>query len=252
VQVADSLKNYPTGFQIAITNPPYLASYSAKRLGIPFPKSKHDNVYKEALDVMLAATPYVAAIIPESFITQNLFHCRLQAVISLASRMFEDTETPVCLALFVPEVVKPEPTNFAIYKDNILLGTYSKLKKALAPYQGEGLDWKFNENDGLIGLRAIDSQRGPSIRFLPGEEITCPMKVSTRLLTRISGPVTSEQATLVIQVANELLESRRKRTKDTFMTAFKGLRDDGSYRRRLDYTQARDLLNLAAKKIGLI
>ena len=34
------------------------------------------------------------------------------------------------------------------------------------------------------------------------------------------------------------------------MTAFKGLRKDGRYRRRLDFSQAREILNLAARNVG--
>ena len=33
------------------------------------------------------------------------------------------------------------------------------------------------------------------------------------------------------------------------MTAFKGLRKDGKFRRRLDFAQARDILNMAAANV---
>jgi hypothetical protein len=253
VRKADTLKNFPTGYAIAITNPPYLASYSAKRLGLPFPLISHDNVYKEALDVMLQNTPYVAAIIPESFITQNLFHSRLQSVISLRSRMFEDTEMPVCLALFVPTYKMAVANTFDIFAENRLLGDYLELRAALDPFKGQGLPWKFNDPAGGIGLRAIDTQKGPTIEFVPGEEITAEIVVSSRLVTRIGGPdLSAKETDKIVTHANAILNDRRRKTKDTFMTAFKGLREDGCYRRRLDYAQARDLLNLAAERVGVL
>lgn len=249
----NTLTDYPnTPHKLAITNPPYLASYSAKRLGLPFPNIGHDNVYKEALDVMLRNTPFVAAIIPESFITQKLFHSRLQTVISLTCRMFEDTEMPVCLALFVPEEEKTEKNNFRIYAENRFLGSYLELQSALEPYQGPGLPWKFNDPLGAIGLRAVDTQKGATIKFVPGEEIKSLIQSSSRLITRISCPLPEKVVLGIISESNSLLADRREKTKDTFMTAFKGLRTDGAYRRRLDFTQARDLLNLAAQKLGAL
>lgn len=252
VQARNTLVDFPQGVTIAVTNPPYLASYSAKRLGLPFPVISHDNVYKEALDVMLRHTPYVAAIVPESFITQNLFHSRLAAVISLTCRMFEDTEMPVCLALFVPAAGKPVASDFQLFSENRFIGNFLDLKTHLEPYSGEGIPWKFNDPCGEIGLRAIDNQKSASIAFVAGSAITSLIQGSSRLVTRVSGPVASKDITKIIETANALLSTRRAKTKDTFMTAFKGLRADGCYRRRLDFAQARDLLNLAAQKVGVL
>lgn len=33
------------------------------------------------------------------------------------------------------------------------------------------------------------------------------------------------------------------------MTAFKGLRKDGKYRRRLDFAQVRDIINIAVERL---
>ena len=49
--------------------------------------------------------------------------------------------------------------------------------------------------------------------------------------------------------ANQLLETYRTQTHDVLMTSFKGLRQDGKYRRRLDYATARALLDLALFQI---
>ena len=184
----DTLLDYPRGYEVAITNPPYLAKNSATRRGLPFPCSPYDDLYKVALDEMLSHTPYVAAIIPESFITQQLFHHRLQSVISLTCEMFEDTEVPVCLALFVPTCTKDSPGDFRLYAENRLLGSYQDLRKHIAGFSGQGLPWKFNDAQGPIGLYAIDNQKQASIRFVAGEQVAAgQVKESSRSVTRISG-----------------------------------------------------------------
>ena len=77
IHTQDTLAHYPQGFHIAITNPPYLARNSAVRRGLDYPQTPYDDLYKHALGIALDHTPYVAAIIPESFITSGLFHERL-------------------------------------------------------------------------------------------------------------------------------------------------------------------------------
>lgn len=253
VVTQDTLKHYPNGYEVAITNPPYLAKNSATRRGLPFHGDKYDDLYKVALDVMLKGTPYVAAIIPESFITQKLFHDRLAVVISLTCKMFEDTEVPVCLALFVPTEVKADTEDFMVFSENRLLGSYKELRCCLEIFSGTGLPWRFNDPQGLIGLHAVDGQKEASIRFVTGDSIpSSEIKESSRSLTRISAEISSFTAEKIIVEANRLLLLRRERTKDAFMTAFKGLRKDGRYRRRLDFAQARDLLNLAARNVGAL
>lgn len=250
IRQRDTLLSYPQGFEVAITNPPYLAKNSATRRGLGFPSSKHDDIYKEALDVMLAGTPFVAAIIPESFFTQGLFHNRLSAVISLPCKMFEDTECPVCLALFVPEETKSDAKDFLIYSGRELIGSFRSLQEHGRPFVGEGLPWKFNDPDGSIGLLAIDGQIESSIRFVRGDEISpFDVKATSRSRTRIGGFHRSRNVERIIEEANKILAERRSATGDVFMTAFKGLRKDGKFRRRLDFAQARDILNMAAANV---
>lgn len=250
IRQRDTLLGYPQGFEVAITNPPYLAKNSATRRGLGFPSSKHDDLYKEALDVMLAGTPFVAAIVPESFLTQGLFHSRLSAVISLPCKMFEDTECPVCLALFVPEEAKFDAKDFLIYSGPDLIGSYLALQEHGSPFISEGLPWKFNDPDGSIGLLAIDGQVESSIRFVRGDEISpFDVKATSRSKTRIGGLHRSRNAERIVEEANKILAERRSATGDVFMTAFKGLRKDGKFRRRLDFAQARDILNMAAANV---
>ena len=253
----DSLKNFPTGFSIAITNPPYLARNSATRDGLAFPDTQHDDLYKHAIDVMLRNVEYVAAIIPDSFRTQNLFHDRLFGIASLNCKMFDDTECPVCLALFIPFQDKKlhglQGNDFHYYKGNVPLGFHSEIQAKLDQYaQGEqAANWKFNVPDGEIGLYAIDSAKEKSIRFVEGEAIAQErVKHSSRGVTRIAGLPGGMAASEVIAQANIILGDFRDDTSDLFLTSFRGLREDGDYRRRLDYNLAKMILNRSVDRLG--
>lgn len=250
VETRDTLANYPSEFEVAITNPPYLSKSSATRSGIEFPVTKHNDLYKLALEKMLENNKYVAAIIPESFLTQELFHNRLFGVISLTMRMFEDTDCPVCLALFIPEEEKESKDNFKIYSNDRLIGNYLDLKTFLKE-SILNIDFKFNESNGEIGLLAIDNTKTNSIKFVLGETIESDkIKISSRSITRIAFENKNNlNIQKLIDKANELLEKERESTSDLFFTAFKGLRSDGKYRRRLDFKNAKRILNKALEEL---
>ena len=238
----DTLNNFPKKYRVAITNPPYLAKNSATRRGLSFPETAYDDLYKLSLDVMLQNVDYVAAIIPESFLTQNLFHDRLHTVISLTCKMFEDTECPVCLALFVPE----KTTDFRIYRQDKFVGNYLELKNDISLSEYTGVNWKFNDAYGTVGLYAIDNQIQESIRFCIGDDISSDtVKYTSRSVTRISGLPKEIDVKSFIDKCNEILADYRSHTEDVFLTSFKGLRKDNKYRRRLDFKTAKNILNKA-------
>ena len=248
VQKLDTISNFPKNYKIAITNPPYLAKNSpaAKK---SYAGGEYDDLYKKCIHVMLENVDYVAAIIPETFIRQGCFRDRLWAVVSLTCKMFDDTEHPVCLALFVPRSEKTDE-DFQVWKNDVLLGRISELQQFLdVPTINK--KWKFNVPDGKIGIKCADGKKQASIKFVPGIEIPSDeIKHSSRHNTRISiEGFTDEEISLVIQKANIILNLRRTKTSDVFMTAHRGLRDDGQYRRRLDFAQAREILNLAAQDL---
>lgn len=247
----DTINHYPRTDGIVITNPPYLAKNSATRSGLDFPDTIYDDLYKLALDVMLTNTEYVAAIIPESFMTQGLFHNRLYGVISLTARMFNDTECPVCLALFSPEDKKENPSDFFVYSGDRFIGSYVDLQQYMRQ-ANLSLHYKFNDPNGQIGLIAIDGTSRNSIRFVKGEEIaSSKIKASSRSITRIAVDenISNEDIESIIQRANSILEYHRLETSDLFMTPFKGLRKDGKYRRRLSFAHAKQILNIAAEGV---
>ena len=236
VKRRDTLKNFPKGFKVCITNPPYLAQNSAKRRNLEFPNIIYDDLYKYSLEKCLENCDYVGAIIPASFFNANIFRERLSHYILLNSKMFNDTEHPVCLALF-----KKSSKDVDLYNDNKYLGKLSDLKKKL-PKSNINMDIRFNVPNGNLGLIAIDNTIEPSIKFVNGEEISPErIRVSSRSITRIMIP-TKYKINNIIEKLNYNLNIFRKETYDLFLTPFKGLRKDNYYRRRLDYKLAKKLI----------
>ena len=249
----DTLAYFPKGFDVCITNPPWLARNSATRRCLPFPKStRHDDLYKYALEQCLTHCGWVAAIIPEAFIRSGLFLQRLSDFISLVpqtedktnyppdkggrgvSVMFEDTEHPVGLALFAPDVT----SDVRIWRNNQFLGTISELRRYL-PQPSANRSIVFNDPAGNLGLIAIDNTVSASIRFCSPEELKdYPIRVHCRSITKIGVPWRVD-----IDVLNARLKTIREKTHDVFLTAFKGIRRDGCYRRRLDWALTRAIVD---------
>lgn len=246
----DTLSKFPVGFDLAITNPPYLAKNSATRKGSYIDFGIFQDLFEIALERMLSKCKYVVAIIPESFITRGIFRDRLEVVISLNTEMFEDTEFPVCLAMFSQEV----SPNFEVWRGDLFLGTFNDLsanvEKLLVNVSPR--IFRFNDPKGILGLTAIDSTSGPSIRFRQGSEILeANIKVSSRAETRISSQLFQMSFSLnqLINEANSVLNHYREISQDVFLTSFKGLRSDGSYRRRLDWNTTGRILGTAILNI---
>lgn len=258
---ANTLFNIPQdNIDIIISNPPYLARNSARRQKLDFPFdydgqgiARPSDLYQICLDTALKQAKYVCFLIPESFITSKYDKSRLSAVISLRGDLFSDTEMPVCLALFVPQATK----DYKIIKaDGATIGKYSEISKInekILCYQ-QNPQIKFNRRDGQIGLRGLDDTKSASIRFCDKSEIPADkVKTSSRGLTRIYSPLfdelTSQQLNDLIVIANRILNEWRIETSDLFLTAFKGIRKDGSYRRRLSYDIANRLLVAALEEL---
>ena len=247
----DTINNFPTGYNVCITNPPYLAKNSATRDSLKFPVCEYDDIYKLALDKILNNVEYVAVIIPESFITSGLFRKRLYSVISLTKKMFNDTECPVCLALFVPENTKQNVEDFLFFKGDKKIGSFINLKKKMDELEAaekiEGV--RFNDKRGNIGLYAVDNNKGKSIRFVDGDLIDSKkIKTSSRSITKIYIDTDCDKK-MLLEKCNKILNDFRLETSDLFLTSFKGLSKEGDYRRRLDFKMARMILNKAIREI---
>ena len=232
----DTIKKFPSGFKVCITNPPYLAKNSATRRGLNYPECDYDNLYKHCLKLMLDSCQYVAAIIPDSFIQSGLFTDRLYGVISIPEKVFADTDYPVCLALFTPDISE----DLNIWCGDSFIGTFQELSKySLEEYNDSR--WVFNDADGCIGVVCADGKNS-KIRFVKGESIDTEVKGSSRFLVRVSGLPDNIDIDDFILKCNSTLEQYRYNTKNVFLNSFKGLRYDGSYRKRIPFTVVRSIL----------
>ena len=247
----DTLQDFPTGFDVCITNPPYLAKNSATRRGSQVEFENYQDLFEISLDRMLSRVPYIAAIIPESFITRGLFQDRLDFVISLNLEMFDDTEFPVCLAVFSKE----SSTDFEIWRGDLRLGTQQELEANVEEllHQVQPRVFQFNNPVGVLGLTAIDNTTSATIRFRTGGDIESrKIKGTSRSATRISSPILEgnpHKLEEIIIRSNEILNDYRETTQDVFLTSFKGLREDGKYRRRLDWQTASRILGTAIAEV---
>ncbi len=237
VKECDTLKTFPTGFEVCVTNPPWLARNSATRRNLPYPTCEYDNMYKFCLELCLSYCKFVAALIPASFLQSELFRERLCTYILLHNQIFNETDNPVCLALFID--VESESTK--VYYDDRFVGNLEDLEANL-PRATKEQYIRFNDPDGQLGFISFDNTRERSIRFCEAAEIeTYDIKHSSRFITRIGGDFGRRRN--LLKDLNEAVQVFRDETDDLFLTPFKGIRDDGQYRRRMFYSLARDLIN---------
>ena len=238
VEYRDTLCDFPQGFDVCVTNPPWLAKNSATRRGLAFPDTRYDDLYKVALERCLANCQWIAALVPESFIRAGLFHERLGHFVSLTGKMFNDTENPVGLALFEPNPVK----DVVVWRDEKKIGTLRELEKNL-PKSNNKIPMRFNAPEGNVGLIAIDNTKEASIRFChPAELKDYKVRETCRSITRIE--VSSK---ICIDSFNHCLKDFRDKTQDVLLTSFKGLRKDKKYRRRLDWDTAKKIINYVSE-----
>ena len=232
----DTLKSFPPNYSVCVTNPPWLARNSATFRGIPFPECRHDDLYKFALEKCLGNCEWVAALIPESFIRAQLFQERLTDFISMpTSSLFEQTGHPVGMALFQPD----SSADVRVWSDNQYIGELSYLETLRPRPTKDGPSVRFNDPDGNVGLIALDNSKSASIRFCTPEELgDYEVKRTNRHITkmRVDGAVR-------LNVWNDFLRGFRDKTFDVLMTCYKGRRDDGMYRRRLDWALARGIIH---------
>ncbi len=237
VHKADTIKSFPRGYDVCVTNPPWLARNSATRNGLAFPETTHDDLYKHCLELCLNNCQHVAAIIPATFLQACLFRERLHSYTLLHGRMFTDTENPVCLALFGDPSARTE-----IYHDGEFVGDLDTLLGCLPQAKGDR-NVRFNDPDGELGFVAFDSVREASIRFCHATDLAqYPVKHSARFFARISGDFGGRLEGLIRDLNDQVTEFRRE-TWDVFLTPFKGMRRDGWYRRRMSFSLARKFIN---------
>ena len=242
----DTLKQFPQGYKVGVTNPPFLAKNSATRNKINIEIEPYSDLYELCLKKCLDNLDYLAVIIPESFITSTYFKNRLYAVISLTEkRIFKSTEQPVCLALFVKE----DQQDFLIYRNNELLGTYKSLVEKDLKFISNKSKYKviFHQVSGQVDFIATDAtsclkkMKMVSGNIIPDIEVTNLARLRLRILI-LKNDKPIKIGPLFIKKFNKFLEQYRDETGDVFLTSFKGLRDDGFYRRRMSFSKLKLLL----------
>ena len=236
VRKRDTLKNFPKGYDVCVTNPPWLARNSATVRGLDYPHTVHDDIYKLSLEKCLAHCDYIAALIPESFIRAKLFQDRLQSFVSLTTHIFAETNHPVGLALFIPYVCD----DVIVYSGNRKIGTLEQIETyRLQPTYTRSIE--FNVPDGNLGLIALDNTKEPSIRFCDVNELVdYEVKSHGRHITKLH-----VSGRLKINKYNSIIRELREKTGDVLLTSYRGLRKDGKYRRRLDWKLARGIIESA-------
>lgn len=246
----DSLLSIPAQPNtLIVTNPPYLAKHSAKRKGVAEAVwhyyRDHTDLYQEALAECLKAVRFTVAIVPETLIGSGfpLSACRHLTVI--LDDLFSDTEQHVVVACFDrewsggPEVFHG-PNRVSLLSDLLQHRVHPTGRVSI----------RFNEVDGQIGLRAVDSQDpAKPIAFVPSDQLVYAdenIKNSSRLVTRIRVKrLRKDRVQDVCDRANTLLQEARALSSDAILSPFKGSTKAGARRRRLDYDLARALLERA-------
>ena len=249
-EINDSLVSVPRmAAAICITNPPYLANYSARRksmwpmVGEYFEDSGRSDLYEIALDKCLGSYDHVVAIIPETFIHSTYPKDRCHSIVILEENPFEDTTFPVCVTCWVP-ISGQDPEIYLGVERVMRFSEMIRMKGSVARSNRV----LFNCPQGNVGLKAVDGVNAlDRIRFLPADEFDYPrssIKASSRLMTYVNIPEldTEQRVAQFCGRANQILEMYREMSDGIILSGFKGNNKDGKRRRRLDYKLARKVI----------
>ncbi len=250
VQYLDSFQSFPKGYFTCITNPPFLAKSIARKKKLNIDFGHYHNLYEKSLSLCLKNCEYVAIILPDSFLLNLKFSERIDAIISLNYKfIFTKTEQPVCLALFSQK----KSYDFPVYNKDRFLGYYFEKQKEISnflSFKNEELPIFFHRLNGNIGLHALDAtQKNKKIRFdLPETISDKDVGLHARFRTRIlilnpnHQPFHQKQNLQFIELLNHQLLEYRLKSNDLFLTSFRGLSEDGNYRKRFDFLTAKQLI----------
>lgn len=249
----DSLKSIPTiKDAIIITNPPYLAKQSASRKNIClneyFKDSPYDDIYLVALSKMIEAQKHIVAIIPESFINSSFKDKNLlSSVTILEENPFNDTEVPVCVACF--DGIYKDFSEIKIYKNDKFVDFLENIIN-LRIEPENSLKVTFNDTEGWLGIRAIDSTDDiNNIKFDYKENIKYDwrnkIKNTSRHFTLVSIDISDDSRPKFLEKCNLLLNEIRIKSSDILLTPFMGNTKSGKRRRRLDFRLARAIIEKA-------
>jgi len=221
----DTIKDFPKGFKVCITNPPYLAKNSASRRKLNV-SIKRSDLYLDCLELMLENCDYVCAIIPSTFYRTGLFRERLFAWDKMDCLLFNDTDAPAGVAYFVPE-----KTNTSLYVNG-----ESIIKAEL----NEKIDLKFNVEYGNYVLNGIDTTLNDNISI--SDDILSFNKEKYLKNTSRNYVLFYSPVPLDIEKTNKNIKEWRLKTKDFNLTSFKSLQKSGKYRKRISFNEVSRLV----------
>ena len=235
----NTLTDFPRGYKVCITNPPYLAKTVVSRKKLPVVLT-HEDLYLDALQLCLDNCDYVAAIIPSTFYNQALFKDRLYAWDKFDMKLFDDTDNPAGVAYFVPEHTHA-PRTFINGKELFLSSNNTPRSnnfpvkfnpKNLSPYLVNGIDTIKSNN---IHLRRTDGFDTSKLVNNKGE-----CKTTNRNIFPIESSYLKDEH---LDGINKMIEEWRIETKDFFLTSFKTCKYDGTYRKRISFIEVRWILS---------
>jgi hypothetical protein len=215
----DTIKDFPTGYSVCITNPPYLAKTTISRQGLDT-IIKYQDLYLDCLKLMLDNCEYVAVIIPSTFYNTNLFQDRLLAWDKLDRGVFSDTDVPVGVAYFTP---KAKETTLYVNGKQIKENAPTPVKSNLS----------FNVSYGNHILCAIDTTNGRNIHIhndLNNFNKEKYLKHTSRNYSIFYSPMP-----LDIDKINSFINEWRTETNDFYLTSFKSTMKNGLYRKRMNF-----------------
>ncbi len=220
----NTIRDFPRGYKVCITNPPYLAKTVVSRKKLPV-VLKHEDLYLDALQVCLDNCDYVAAIIPSTFWNQNLFKDRLYAWDKFDMKLFSDTDNPAGIAYFVPYKVDQKRTY--INGEEIILD-YRNTPRSV-PFE-----MTFNPRDSYRHIvNGIDRIDGDNIHVKVG---SVEYKNTNRNIFSMNSPHIGDEH---LSLINDAITSYRLSTKDFYLTSFKSLQKSGKYRKRISFKEVR-------------
>jgi hypothetical protein len=215
----NTIQNFPTGFDVCITNPPYLAKTTISRQKLNT-IVKYQDLYLDCLKLMLDNCKYIAAIIPSTFYNTKLFQNRLIAWDKLDREIFSDTDVPVGVAYFAPK-----SESLKIYVNGKEIKEY--------PPQSVKSNISFNVENGNYVLCAIDTTKGRNIHIhndVKNFDRKKYLKHTSRNYSLFYSP-----KELNIDNVNSFIQMWRDETNDFYLTSFKSTMKTGIYRKRMNF-----------------
>lgn len=225
----DVLKDFPKGYKVGITNPPYLAKNAAKRLKIDYPY-KLEDLYLESLDKMLENLDWVAAIIPSTFYHTKKFRDRLFAWDKQDRTLFSDTTAPAGVAYFGPDTY-----NTRLFVNGTEISPVEFDNKSKVNIQ-------MNVAHGNYVMNGIDLNKHDNIYIHDNVE-EFDRKKFLKDTSRNYCLFYCEHE-IDIDKTNENIKKWRTDTNDFYLTSFKSTGLSGKYRKRLGFNQLQNLIIL--------